>query len=213
LLQALFAAVFSDFLPSQISEGPNSFKRLFDGFSHANKWKTGFSFYKIKVRIRSDVKIINYSAIDLTRMRLTGTIPPEMGDLSFLGWPRLGNSSFHGSISPLSWLNWIAWSASAFHSMTSLGRSHHGSGPSRTISQVPSHNHKEAMDLSANNLKELYMASNQLSGVTPPSIVNMYTMVQILGLNDRWHETIKDPRTHDQLWLGASFFKWTTGIL
>lgn len=143
LLQALFAAVFSDFSPSQISEGPNSFRRLFDGFSHANKWKIGFSFYKIKVRTRSDAKIINFSAIDLTRMRLTGTIPPEMGDLSFLGWPRLGNSSFHGAISPLSWINWIAWSPSAFHSMTSWGRSsHHGWGPSRTISQVPSHNHK-----------------------------------------------------------------------
>ncbi|KAJ6885533.1 hypothetical protein NC651_026233 [Populus alba x Populus x berolinensis] len=38
--------------------------------------------------------------------------------------------------------------------------------------------------LSANNLKEINMASNQLSGVTPPSIVNMYAMVQILGLCD-----------------------------
>jgi hypothetical protein len=27
----------------------------------------------------------------------------------------------------------------------------------------------------------------------------MYTMVQILGLNDHWHETIKDPRTQRSL--------------
>jgi len=143
-----------------------------------------------------------------------------MGNLSFLGWPRLGNSRVSWLYIPielakLNRLKCISFSFNDF--IGEIIPPWFGSFTNNFTGSIPQSQgyiaKLEAMDLSANNLKELCMASNQLSGVTPPSIVNMYTMVQILGLNDHWHETIKDPRTHDQLWLGASFFKWTTGML
>ncbi|TXG50971.1 hypothetical protein EZV62_023495 [Acer yangbiense] len=37
-------------------------------------------------------------ALDLSGMEFTGTVPPELGNLSFLAFPSLYNNSFHGSL-------------------------------------------------------------------------------------------------------------------
>ncbi|XWS10905.1 hypothetical protein CRYUN_Cryun38cG0038400 [Craigia yunnanensis] len=38
------------------------------------------------------------TALNLFGMNLSGTIPPHLGNLSFLAWLNLGNNSFHGSL-------------------------------------------------------------------------------------------------------------------
>ncbi|XWS10106.1 hypothetical protein CRYUN_Cryun39dG0047300 [Craigia yunnanensis] len=38
------------------------------------------------------------TALDLFNMNLSGTIPPHLGNLSFLSWLDIGNNNFHGSL-------------------------------------------------------------------------------------------------------------------
>ncbi|MBA0549959.1 hypothetical protein Golob_020948, partial [Gossypium lobatum] len=60
-------------------------------------WSTAFSVCKwIGVTCGSRHRRI--IALDLSNMNLSGTIPPHVGNLSFLAWLNMRNNNFHGPL-------------------------------------------------------------------------------------------------------------------
>ncbi|TXG47545.1 hypothetical protein EZV62_026839 [Acer yangbiense] len=64
----------------------------------ANNWTTTSTSVCNWVGITCDSQNNRVAALNLTSMNLTGTIPPQIGNLSFLVQLSLRNNSFHGSL-------------------------------------------------------------------------------------------------------------------
>ncbi|KAL5817860.1 hypothetical protein ACOSQ3_026238 [Xanthoceras sorbifolium] len=151
------------------------------------------------------------TALDLSDMEFTGTIPPELGSLSFLVFLSLYNNSFHGSLPKelanlrrLKYLNlannnfngeipsWIG-SLITLQSLFLFGNSFRGSVPS-SLSYLSK---LETLDLYNNllqgnvpeeigklpSLKTFYLDQNQLSGSIPSSIFNISSL-QLLDFSN-----------------------------
>ncbi|KAL5748766.1 hypothetical protein ACOSQ2_026063 [Xanthoceras sorbifolium] len=151
------------------------------------------------------------TALDLSEMEFTGTIPPELGSLSFLVFLSLYNNSFHGSLPKelanlrrLKYLNlannnfngeipsWIG-SLITLQSLFLFGNSFRGSVPS-SLSYLSK---LETLDLYNNllqgnvpeeigklpSLKTFYLDQNQLSGSIPSSIFNISSL-QLLDFSN-----------------------------
>ncbi|XP_062012613.1 probable LRR receptor-like serine/threonine-protein kinase At3g47570 [Rosa rugosa] len=124
--------------------------------------------------------------LNLSEFHLTGTIPPELGNLSFLAGMRLENNSFHGTIpGELAGLRRLTLFSFGFNNFVgdipswlgSLSKLQilnlYGNGFSGSIPTV-------IFNLSA--LQVLDLRYNQLSGTIPKEIGNL-TMLKILNLD------------------------------
>ncbi|CAI9090544.1 OLC1v1025343C1 [Oldenlandia corymbosa var. corymbosa] len=106
-------------------------------------------------------------ALDISDLGLIGTIPPELGNLSFLSSLDISNNSFHGNFpEELAQLHRLK--------MLNIGRNNF-SGP------IPSF-----FD-SLRNLRYLYCSRNAFSGIIPPSIANL-SKLEELTLNRNFLE-------------------------
>ncbi|XP_017980397.1 PREDICTED: LRR receptor-like serine/threonine-protein kinase EFR [Theobroma cacao] len=149
------------------------------------------------------------TTLNLFGMGLVGTIPPHLGNLSFLSRLSMGNNSFHGSLpnqlANLRRLNFINFAhnnisgeiPSWFSSFTQLQNLFlQGNNFTGVISSSLCHLPKlEIMRLNTNslqgqipvaignlsNLRILFLYANQLSGSIPPSIFNISSL-QIVDL-------------------------------
>ncbi|XP_027099023.1 uncharacterized protein [Coffea arabica] len=104
------------------------------------------------------------AAIQLPTMGLVGTIPPQLGNLSFLVWLNLQNNSFHGNLpTQLGHLRRLKSINLAFNSFD-------GEFPSWLGA--------------LSRLRYLLFHSNRISGSLPPTLSNATTLETIrLGLN------------------------------
>ncbi|XP_022717799.1 putative receptor-like protein kinase At3g47110 [Durio zibethinus] len=95
-------------------------------------------------------KHLRVTALSLSIMSLTGTIPPHLGNLSFLSWLDIKNNSFQGSLrvelTHLHWLKYISFAKNNF------------------IGEIPSW-----FD-SFPKLESLFLHDNYFSGVLPSSL-------------------------------------------
>ncbi|XVF78254.1 hypothetical protein PTKIN_Ptkin14bG0116100 [Pterospermum kingtungense] len=147
-------------------------------------------------------------ALNLFGMNLSGTIPPHLGNMSFLSWLNLGNNSFYGSLpielAKLRRLKSIhlenndfegeipSWfgSFTELQSLSLSGNNFIGVIPSSLCSLSK----LEVLNLYLNNLKGqipvaignlsslrlLYLHYNQLSGSIPSSIFSIPSLIDIL---------------------------------
>ena len=68
------------------------------------------------------------TALNLFGLNLSGTIPPHMGNLSFLSWLDIGNNSFHGSL-PIELANLRRLKSISLSNNNFNEKSHFGSVP------------------------------------------------------------------------------------
>ncbi|CDP08219.1 unnamed protein product [Coffea canephora] len=137
------------------------------------------------------------TALNISNMGLTGTIPPDLGNLSFLVSLDLRNNSFHGNLleelSHLRRLRFIRFSKNNFT----------GEIPMWFVGQIPlslcKFSHLQVLDLSNNRfsghipkeignlekLKELYLSTNNLTGTIPREIGNLQSLQR---LNLEWNQ-------------------------
>ncbi|KAL6282486.1 hypothetical protein ACE6H2_013415 [Prunus campanulata] len=147
------------------------------------------------------------SVLNLSYMGLTGTIPPNLGNLSFLVEMRFRNNSFHGTLphelSNLRRLKWISFGYNNFMGFIPLwfgsfpklqnfnlyGNQFSGSIPS-TIFNLST---LQVIDLSENQLsgtvpreignltmlKEMYLRYNNFNGHVPVGVFNMSSLTTL----------------------------------
>ncbi|XWS10102.1 hypothetical protein CRYUN_Cryun39dG0046900 [Craigia yunnanensis] len=153
------------------------------------------------------------TALELFDMNLSGTIPPHLGNLSFLSWLDIGNNSFHGSLpvelANLRLLKSISLSNNNFNgeipswfgsfaelqNLSLNGNNFIGVIPSCLFSLSK----LELLRLSGNNLQGqipeaignlsslrlLLLDDNQLSGSIPSSVFSISSLVGI-ALRNNW---------------------------
>ncbi|KAF5462788.1 hypothetical protein F2P56_018768 [Juglans regia] len=134
-------------------------------------------------------KHLRVKALNLSYMDLVGTIPPHIGNLSFLVSLSIGNNSFHGSLpnelSRLYRLQFLDLSYNEFsgeippwmgllnklQTLFLCGNNFEGSIP-QSLSNISS-------------LQRINLAYNQLSGSIPSSMFKMPTLKQIVLLSNK----------------------------
>ncbi|XWS27344.1 hypothetical protein CRYUN_Cryun26dG0107100 [Craigia yunnanensis] len=147
------------------------------------------------------------TALNLFAMNLSGTLPPHLGNLSFLVSLNIGNNSFHGSLPmelanlrrlkslTFSYNNFKGEIPSWFDSFTELQfLSLDGNNFTNVIpSSLCSLSKLESLVLSDNNLggqipvsignlsslKRLYLNNNQFSGSIPSSVFNISSLLEL----------------------------------
>ncbi|XP_017984322.1 PREDICTED: probable LRR receptor-like serine/threonine-protein kinase At3g47570 [Theobroma cacao] len=172
----------------------------------ATNWSTATSVCNW-VGVSCGSRNLRVTALDISSLGLTGTIPPHLGNLSFLAWIAVGNNNFHGSLPVelshlrrLKFINFVNNSFSGeipswFGSFTRLERLFlYGNNFGGVIpSSLCSLSRLEVLGLYSNNLngqipaeignfarlKYLYLDHNQLSGAIPSSIFNISSLEEI----------------------------------
>ncbi|XP_022741990.1 LRR receptor-like serine/threonine-protein kinase EFR [Durio zibethinus] len=130
------------------------------------------------------------TALNLVGMNLSGTIPPHLGNLSFLATLRTGNNSFHGSL-PIEMAN-----LRRLKSLNLINNDFNGEIPSwfGSFAKLRNLSLTELLGLSRNNLQGqipvaignlsslrwLYLNYNQFSGSIPSSVFNISSLVHIV---------------------------------
>ncbi|XP_035548695.1 putative receptor-like protein kinase At3g47110 [Juglans regia] len=110
-------------------------------------------------------KHLRVKALNLSYMDLVGTIPPHIGNLSFLVSLSIGNNSFHGSLpNELSRLYRLQFLDLSYNEFS-------GEIP-QSLSNISS-------------LQRINLAYNQLSGSIPSSMFKMPTLKQIVLLSNK----------------------------
>ncbi|EOY13289.1 Leucine-rich repeat protein kinase family protein, putative [Theobroma cacao] len=152
-------------------------------------------------------------ALDLFGMNLSGTIPPDMGNLSFVAFLDMGNNSFHGSL-PIELANlrrlkylilsnnnfngripsWFG-SFSKLQNLSLNGNNFEGVIPSSLcflskleILRLDDNNLQGHMPMgigNLSNLRFLYLQGNQLSGSIPSSVFNISSLLEIVLRNNQ----------------------------
>jgi hypothetical protein len=126
-----------------------------------NNWSTSFSICKL-VGITCGSNLHRVIALNLSYMDLVGTIPPHVGNLSFLVSLNIKNNSFHGSIP---------------NELSHLYRFQHLSFGFNDFSEkMPSW-----MGL-LSKLQNLFLYGNKFLGTIPPSLSNI-SLLQIIDLS------------------------------
>ncbi|XP_021299415.1 receptor kinase-like protein Xa21 [Herrania umbratica] len=172
----------------------------------ATNWSTATSVCNW-VGVSCGSRNLRVTALDISSLGLTGTIPPHLGNLSFLAWIAVGDNNFHGSLPVelsklrrLKFINFVNNSFSGeipswFGSFTRLERLFlYGNNFGGVIpSSLCSLSRLEVLGLYSNNLtgqipaeignfarlKDLYLDHNQLSGAIPSSIFNISSLEEI----------------------------------
>ncbi|XVE63330.1 hypothetical protein DITRI_Ditri07aG0011500 [Diplodiscus trichospermus] len=123
------------------------------------------------------------TALDLSGMRLAGTLPPQLGNLSFLSSLSITNSSFHGTLpvqlSNLKRLRKISLGNNSFNGEIP---SWFGSLTDLRSLYLYRNSFNGVIPSSLGNLSKLEILSlfkNQLSGSIPPSIFNISSLRKI----------------------------------
>ncbi|EOY13278.1 Leucine-rich repeat protein kinase family protein, putative [Theobroma cacao] len=183
----------------------------------------------LKARVNSDLLATNWStatsicswvgvtcgsrhhrviALDLFGMNLSGTIPPDMGNLSFVSFLNIANNSFHGSL-PIELANlrrlktlvlrynnfngeipsWFG-SFPKLQILNLLGNNFLGAIPSSLCSlsklellSLYNNNLQGRIPVEIGNLSSLrllYLDSNQLSGSIPSSVFSISSLLRIV---------------------------------
>ncbi|KAG6639427.1 hypothetical protein CIPAW_10G099700 [Carya illinoinensis] len=119
-------------------------------------------------------KHLRVKALNLSYMDLVGTIPPHLGNLSFLVSLSIGNNSFHGSLpnelSRLYRLQFLDFNA--YLQQISL-RSNKLSGPITSL------------DFNASSLQYIHLDDNELSGAIPSQIGNLQKL-ELFAINSNY---------------------------
>ncbi|EOY13291.1 Leucine-rich repeat protein kinase family protein, putative [Theobroma cacao] len=126
----------------------------------ATNWSTAISICNW-VGITCGSRHHRVIALDLSGMNLFGTIPPDMGNLSFVASIDIGNNSFHGSL-PMELAN--------LHRLKSLILSYNNFN-----GKIPS------WFGSFSKLQDLHLTSNNFVGVIPSSLCSL-SKLQVLSL-------------------------------
>ncbi|WMV32101.1 hypothetical protein MTR67_025486 [Solanum verrucosum] len=107
------------------------------------------------------------TALDISSMQLYGTIPPHLGNLSFISSVDISNNTFHGDLPvELAHLHRLKFINAKNNNFT-------GAIPS-FLSLLP-------------NLRSLYLSNNQFSGKIPTSLSNL-TKLEVLQLQSNFLE-------------------------
>ncbi|XP_017628881.1 probable LRR receptor-like serine/threonine-protein kinase At3g47570 [Gossypium arboreum] len=117
-----------------------------------DNWSTSHSFCNW-IGVTCGAKHKRIKALNLPNMNLIGTIPPELGDLSFLASLNLSGNGFHGDLQEelgqLSRLKLVDLSSNFF------------------IGEIPSSFGR------LNQVSDLVLSNNNLTGAIPPEISNL----------------------------------------
>ncbi|KAL6272453.1 hypothetical protein ACE6H2_023145 [Prunus campanulata] len=130
---------------------------------------------------------LRVASLNLSYMDLTGTIPPYLGNLSFLVELDLGNNSFHDTLPhELSYLRRLKFISFKFNNFMGYIPSWFGSFPK--LQSINLHGNqfsgsipKIIFNLSA--LQYINLRSNKLSSAIPKEIGNL-TMLKVINLRD-----------------------------
>ncbi|KAG7959932.1 hypothetical protein I3843_10G094000 [Carya illinoinensis] len=135
------------------------------------------------VGVTCDSKHLRVRALKLSNMDLVGTIPPHIGNLSFLVSLSMSNNSFHGSLpNELSRLYRLKFLRFRYNEFS--GEIPHGMGllNKLQILLLTGNNFEGSIPQSLSNISSLQwinLAHNQLSGSIPSSLFKIPTLQQI----------------------------------
>ncbi|RXH99073.1 hypothetical protein DVH24_011398 [Malus domestica] len=140
-------------------------------------WSTSNSNICSWIGVTCSLRHLRVTALNLSYMNLTGTIPPHLGNLSFLVRLEFGNNSFHGTLpqelsrlrrlTRVSFANniFVGTIPSWFGSLSKLQR--------MRLNEIP----KEMGFL--DQLEDLYMQFNALKGPLPMAVFNISTLTTL----------------------------------
>ncbi|XP_035545205.1 probable LRR receptor-like serine/threonine-protein kinase At3g47570 isoform X2 [Juglans regia] len=189
LVQSCMFNVFANATILNISTDQSALLALKDHVSYdphhvfTNNWSTSTSVCNW-VGVTCGSKHLRVKALNLSYMGLVGTIPPHIGNLSFLVSLSISNNSFHGS---------LPTELSRLYRLESLNFRYNELG-----GEIPSWigllTKLQFLDLSRNkfggtippslsnitSLQEFSLAYNQLSGSIPSSIFNIFGLQKII---------------------------------
>ncbi|KAJ7968755.1 Receptor-like protein kinase [Quillaja saponaria] len=111
------------------------------------------------VGITCGVRHLRVTALNLSYMGLVGTIPPHIGNLSFLAYLNLANNSFHGSLPN---------ELSRLHRLQIISLRHNN-----FAGEVP------PFFNNSSSLKLVDLRNNQLSGLLPSNVFNVPSLLAV----------------------------------
>lgn len=131
---------------------------------------------------------LRVTVLDLSFMNLTGTIPPHLGNLSFLVELRFHNNSFHGSLPhELACLRRIKLISYGYNNLEGEIPSFLGSLPHLESLYLYNNQFKGTTQTSifnSSSLRVLHLSDNQLSGTVPcPPLSSALTSLQTFVSN------------------------------
>ncbi|KAF5472306.1 hypothetical protein F2P56_009035 [Juglans regia] len=148
-----------------------------------NNWSTSTSVCNW-VGVTCGSKHLRVKTLNLSYMGLVGTIPPHIGNLSFLVRISFGNNSFHGSIpNELSRLHRLEYLDFSYNEFSGEIPSRLGSLTKLQYLSLYGNNFEGTIPSSLSNITSLqrfYLSYNQLSGSIPSSIFNIFGLQIIL---------------------------------
>ncbi|KAH0664899.1 hypothetical protein KY285_026105 [Solanum tuberosum] len=123
------------------------------------------------------------TALDISSMQLHGTIPPHLGNLSFLVSLDISNNTFHGGLpKEMGHLQRLK--------LFDIRRNNFTGGIPSFLSLLP-------------NLRYMYLTMNQFSGKIPPSLSNL-TKLEVLSFQGNFLEG-EIPRELEGLYLSGNY--------
>ena len=144
-----------------------------------NNWSTGSSICNW-VGITCGSRHRRVTALNLPYMDLVGTIPPHIGNLSFLVSLNIENNSFHGSLpNELSYLYRLQHLSFGFNDFS--GKIPSGMGSFSKLQNLSLYGNRFSGTIppslsNISSLKIIDLGYNQLSGSIPSSIFNIYNL-------------------------------------
>ncbi|KAL6282484.1 hypothetical protein ACE6H2_013413 [Prunus campanulata] len=135
------------------------------------------------VGVTCGARHLRVSVLNLSHMGLTGTIPPNLGNLSFLVQMHFRNNSFHGTLPhELSYLRRLKLISFGFNNFMGLIPLWFGSFPKLQTFKLYGNQFSGRVPKEIGNLtqlREIYLGMNNLTGHVPVGVFNMSSLTAL----------------------------------
>ncbi|XP_021802019.1 probable LRR receptor-like serine/threonine-protein kinase At3g47570 [Prunus avium] len=161
------------------------------------------------VGVTCGARHLRVAVLNLSYMGLTGTIPPHLGNLSFLVELRLRNNSFHGTLpQELSYLHRLKLISFGYNNFMGTIPSWFGSFPKLETFNLYGNQFSGSIPTSIFNLSSLQVTNlnnNQLSGSIPRDIANLTMLKEIYLDYNKFEEIPKEIGSIELQFLSMQF--------